>query len=98
MSETKGKKSLASRRGSVKQGRRKSSVSKVEEIVFKLMDGEEGSGDSLPDGEKDSEPEPEFKEENKLIKRLVLLGRNSYSSSNIDCFPFDRTLFSSFII
>ena len=98
MSETKGKKSLSSRRGPVKQGRRKSSVSKVEEIVFKLMDGEEGSGDSLPDGEKDSEPDYEFKEENKLIKRLVLLGKNSYSSSNIHYFPFDRTLFSSFII
>ena len=65
MSEAKQKKS---KKDSVKAERRKSSVAKVEEVVFKFMDIEDGSGCSSADKEEDKELE----QNGESVRRLYL--------------------------
>ena len=57
----------------MRRGRRKSSVSKVEDVVSKYMDCEDGSGFALPDTEKDEIQEIKAKknEDDKFVRRLV---------------------------
>ena len=65
-------------RESVKRGRRKCSVSKVEDVVSKYMDSQDGSGFAFPDMEQDKTQEAEADEnqEDKLLRRLSLMNHN----------------------
>ena len=60
-------------RESVKRGRRKCSVSKVEDVVSKYMECQDGSGFAFPDMEKDKtqEAEADKNQEDKLARRFV---------------------------
>ena len=60
-------------RESVKQGRRKSSVSKVEDVVSRYMDSQDGSWFAFPYMEKEKTQEAEANEiqDDKLVRRFV---------------------------
>ena len=70
---TKVKKPLTMRE-SAKRGRRKSSVSKVEDVVSRYMECQDGSGFAFPDIEKDKikEAEANKNQDDKLVRRFVL--------------------------
>ena len=75
-------KKQAMKRGSVNAGRKRSSVSQVENVVSKFMEAEAGGGFLLPEIDKNVLKE-EIKGEKKMERRLVLKNCNAFCNKKV---------------